>query len=84
VSFFYLIVFTATAISINLNLAKQRSRQQELWVILALLFGLFSTLVLWFLPTQEPQKKCRYCLSAIPEAALKCRYCQSDVSFDIS
>lgn len=64
-------------------LAKQKARNETLWAVLGILFGVFSLVVLALLKPITGTgvfKKCPQCLSTIPQEASKCSHCQSEVS----
>lgn len=74
------LVFWIVAIIINYQLAPKRDRRRKVWVWLAILFGLFSTLFLAILPSHKPMKDCKFCTSRIPEAAIRCPKCHADLA----
>lgn len=71
--------FFVVAIILNISLAQQRHRSVAGWIVAAIFFGLFSTLILAVSKDAYTQI-CPACKSAIPGDATKCRYCQSNVT----
>lgn len=62
----------------NVNIARRKDREVGLWVVLAIVFGLLSTVILALVPSNHT-RPCPACKSLIPQDATRCRYCQSEV-----
>lgn len=73
------LLFLIIGICVNIFLAQYKGRSAVLWAILALIFGLISTLVLAVLPQVEETKSCPRCYKDIPLPATRCPYCQADL-----
>ncbi len=70
------------AILLNWHLTDRRRRDRGQWIIGAIVFGLFSTVVLLATPLGR-SRLCEYCRMRIPDNAIRCAYCQKDDPFTL-
>ncbi len=82
---FWILVWIAS-ILLNAHLARVKHRGFAAWMVLALFFGLLSTLILALLPPlperfgSSATRPCPFCQAPIPAAATRCVYCRHELA----